>query len=51
MSGQGPHLLDNDLTTAGVPHERYAELRRTQPVSWRDAPEAGELGRLRERAP
>jgi cytochrome P450 len=36
-----PHLLDLDLTTAGVPHERHAELRRTQPVCWQEAPEVG----------
>jgi cytochrome P450 len=28
------HLLDVDLLTAGVPHARYAELRRREPVSW-----------------
>ena len=36
-----PHLLDVDLTTAGVPHARYAELRRSEPVCWQEAPEAG----------
>jgi cytochrome P450 len=28
------HLLDVDLLSAGVPHARYAELRRREPVSW-----------------
>ena len=32
-----PHLLDVDLLTAGTPHERYAELRRREPVSWQEA--------------
>src|SRR5262245_4384233 len=39
MTGE-PHLLDIDLTTAGVPHARYAALRRSAPVCWQEAPEA-----------
>jgi len=35
------HLLDIDLTTAGVPHARLGELRRSTPVCWQQAPEAG----------
>jgi len=41
MPGPEPHLLAVDLTSAGVPHVRYAELRRREPVCWREAPEAG----------
>ena len=40
MAGE-PHLLDIELTTAGVPHARYAALRRSTPVCWQEAPEAG----------
>lgn len=46
MEGREPHLLDTDLSTAGVPHERFASLRRSEPVCWQEAP-AGEPVRLR----
>lgn len=36
-----PHLLDVDLLCEGVPHARYAELRRADPVCWQESPEAG----------
>ena len=56
MPAREPHLLDVDLTTAGVPHERYAALRRTTPVPVRLR--SGELNawkrmpvRLRQRRP
>jgi cytochrome P450 len=31
-----PHLLDPDLLLAGVPHERYARLRASDPVCWQE---------------
>jgi len=36
-----PHLLDLDLLEQGVPHERHARLRRSEPVCWQESPEAG----------
>ena len=36
-----PHLLDPDLLLAGVPHERHAALRRSEPLSWQESPENG----------
>lgn len=36
-----PHLLDPDLLARGVPHERLAALRRSEPVCWQESPEAG----------
>jgi cytochrome P450 len=41
MPAAEPHLLDVDLTSAGVPHARYAALRRADPVCWQEAAEAG----------
>ena len=36
------HLLDIDvLSHTGPPHERYAELRREEPVSWQEMPGVG----------
>jgi cytochrome P450 len=35
------HLLDPDLLTAGVPHERLALLRRDEPVCWQPHPQQG----------
>jgi cytochrome P450 len=41
------HLLDVDLLTAGVPHARYAELRRREPVSWQTYEHGGYWAVLR----
>ena len=41
MVAREPHLLDIDFLTAGVPHARYAELRRREPVSWQEAESGG----------
>jgi cytochrome P450 len=36
------HLLDIDvLSSSGPPHERYAEVRRKEPVSWQEMPGVG----------
>ncbi len=36
------HLLDIDvLSQVGPPHERYAEVRRSEPVSWQEMPGVG----------
>ena len=41
MVNRERHLLDVDLLTAGVPHERYAALRNSEPVSWQEAESGG----------
>jgi cytochrome P450 len=41
------HLLDVDLLTGGVPHARYAELRRREPVSWQTYEQGGYWAVLR----
>lgn len=41
MPVREPHLLDVDLLTAGVPHARFAELRRREPVSWQEPVDGG----------
>jgi len=41
------HLLDVDLLAAGVPHARYAELRRREPVSWQTYEHGGYWAVLR----
>ena len=34
-----PSLFDPDVYVKGPPHERFAEMRRSEPASWQEVPD------------